>query len=280
VIDAKDRAKVVDLNDLKQYRDLLFFLVWRDVKALYAQSVLGFGWAIIRPVFQMVIMTLVFGMLANVPSDNIDYPLFSYAAQLPWMYFSTALSASTASMITGGTLLSKVYFPRVFMPLTPVLTGLVDLLIAAVIMFPLMAWYKVPPTWNLLLLPVPVVLMVLTAAGCGFWLSALAVQFRDVKHGVQFMSVLLMYAAPVIYPSSLIISKFPEHGELIRQVYALYPLVGVIEGFRACFISAATNPPMPMPWDLIGIGYISATLLAVTGLVYFKHRERVFADVA
>ena len=280
VIDAEERAKILDLKDLRQYRDLLFFLVWRDVKSLYAQTVLGFGWAIIRPVFNMVIMSLVFGMLAKVPSNGIPYPLFSYAAQLPWIYFSTALSASTASMIAGGNLLSKVYFPRIFMPLTPILTGLVDLLIASLVMIAMMFWYKVPLSWNILLLPIPLFLMVLTSAGFGFWLSALAVQFRDVKHGVQFMSTLLMYASPVIYPASLIAEKFPQYGQIFREIYALYPIVGVIEGFRACLVGPAAAPPMAMPWDLIGIGYVSGFILAATGLVYFKFRERVFADVA
>lgn len=280
VIDAQDRAKILDLKDLRQYRDLLFFLVWRDVKSLYAQTVLGFGWAIIRPVFNMIIMSLVFGMLANVPSNGIPYPIFSYAAQLPWVYFSTALAASTASMIAGGSLLSKVYFPRIFMPLTPILTGLVDLAIASVVMIGMMFFYKVPPTLNILLLPIPLVLMVLTATGFGFWLSALAVQFRDVKHGVQFMSTLLMYASPVIYPASLIVEKFPAHGELFRLIYGIYPIVGVIEGFRACLVGPVASPPMAMPWDLIGIGYVTAIVLTVTGLIYFKHRERVFADVA
>jgi homopolymeric O-antigen transport system permease protein len=260
--------RAVDLRELLSYRDLFYFLVTRDIKVLYKQTILGFGWAILRPVFSMIVFSVVFGRLAKVPSDGIPYPLFSYVALVPWTYFQTSMTQSTGSLIQGARLVSKVYFPRVLIPLAPVIAGLADFVIALSIVAVLMAWYGVAPTVGVVFLPLLVVIMVLTAAAVGLWLSILAAQYRDVRYAVQFLVQLLMYAAPVVWPASLIPHKY-------RLLYGLYPMAGVIEGFRSALVG--TNL---MPWDLIAAGTLSALLLFITGLFYFRRAERVLADVA
>ncbi len=275
VIESRKGWQLVNWRELVEYRDLFYFLVMRDVKVLYKQTVLGFSWAVIRPVFSMIVFSVVFGGLASVPSDGVPYPIFSYAALLPWTYFATALTASTSSLVANAGMLTKVYFPRLVIPMTPVLAGLVDFGVASLVLGALMLFYGIAPTAYALLLPLLVVLMVLTAAGVGMWLSALTIQYRDVKYAVTFLSQLLMYAAPVVWPVSLITEKFPEWGETIRLVYGLYPMAGVIEGFRAALLGTTA-----MPWDLLGMGALSAVLLAVSGAFYFRRMERVFADVA
>ena len=247
-------------------------MVKREVTVLYKQTILGFSWAIIRPVFSMIVFSVVFGGLAKVPSDGIPYPVFSYVALVPWTYFSTAMTRSTQSLISGAGIFTKVYFPRLIIPLTPVIAGLVDFVIALAVVGVLMLYYSILPTLNVLWLPLLIVLMVMTSAGIGMWLSALAIQYRDVGFATQFMSQLLMYAAPVVWPVSLISEKF---GDTARLIYGLYPLVGVIEGFRSALLGHN-----PMPWDLIGMGSITAVFLFVTGALYFKRKERIFADVA
>ena len=268
VIRPKKGWQLIDWRELREYRDLFFFLVWRDVQILYKQTILGFFWAIIRPVFSMIVFSIVFGRLAKVPSDGIPYPIFTFTALVPWTYFSTALGKSTLSLISSANMLTKVYFPRIIIPFTPVLAGLVDFAIAFTILIGMMAWYGIVPTINILFLPMLIVLMVLTAAGVGMWLSAMAIQYRDIKHAVQFVVQLLMYAAPVVWPASLI----PEKARLF---YGLYPMAGVIEGFRSSLLGKH-----PMPWDLILIGSLSAILIALSGAFYFRRMERVFADVA
>lgn len=272
IIEPKSGWQLIDWQELRQYRDLFYFLVWRDIKVLYKQTILGFSWAIIRPVFSMIVFSVVFGRLANVPSDGVPYPIFSYAALIPWTYFSSAMSDSTNSLITNKNMLTKVYFPRLVIPMTPVLAKLVDFAISFVILGLLMAWYGIVPTWKILFLPLLVLLMILTAAGIGMWLSALAIQYRDVRHAIQFVVQILMYAAPVVWPVSLITEKF---GYGVHLLYGLYPMAGVIEGFRSALIG--TNP---MPWDLILMGTISAVLIALSGALYFRRLERIFADVA
>ncbi|MBC8485064.1 MAG: ABC transporter permease [Bacteroidetes bacterium] len=272
VIEPKKGWQLIDWKEIKEYKDLFYFLVLRDIKALYKQTVLGFAWAIIRPVFSMIVFSVVFGGLAKVPSDGIPYPIFSYVALIPWTYFSTAMIFSTQSLIAGRGIFTKVYFPRLIIPLTAVLSKLVDFCISFVILFVLMAWYKISPTINIFWVPLLIILMMLTASGIGMWLSALAIQYRDIPHGIQFLSQLLMYAAPVVWPVSLITEKF---GESTKLIYGLYPMVGVIEGFRSSLLGHN-----PMPWDLIGMGTITSVILFVTGALYFKRKERIFADVA
>ena len=272
VIKPKSGWQVIDWKELIEYRDLFYFLVKRDVLAIYKQTVLGFTWAIIRPVFSMIIFSVVFGGLAKIPSDGIPYPIFSYAALIPWTYFSASMTASTQSLITGKGIFTKVYFPRLIIPLTPVLSKLVDFFIAFIILFGLMGWYGVSPKVNIVFLPILILMMMLTASGIGMWLSAMAIQYRDIPQGVGFLSQLLMYAAPVVWPLSLLKDRF---GESATLVYGIYPMVGVIEGFRSALLGHN-----PMPWELMGIGTISALLICVSGALYFKNKERIFVDVA
>jgi len=220
----------------------------------------------------MVVFSVIFGRLANVPSDGIPYPIFSYAALVPWTYFSTAMTTSTSSLIIGAGIFTKVYFPRLIIPLTPALSKLVDFGIAFIIIFGLMAWYGIVPTINVIWVPILVLLMILSSAGIGMWLSALALQYRDIQHGIGFLVQLLMYAAPAVWPVSLISNKF---GESAKIVYGLYPMAGVIKGFRSALLGHN-----PMPWDLIGMGTITSVILFLTGALYFKRKERIFADVA
>jgi lipopolysaccharide transport system permease protein len=260
--------QLIDFRELIQYRDLFYFLVWRDIKVRYAQSVLGIGWAIIQPVFSMIIFTIIFGRLANIGSDGVPYAIFSFTALVPWAYFSNAMTDSSSSLITSAEMLKKIYFPRIMIPLTAILAKLVDFTIAFILLLLLMPFFGITPTWQAIFIPLLIVLMTLSAAGIGMWLTALAIQFRDVRYGLNFAVQLLMYASPVVYSVTLI----PEN---LRIFYALNPLVGVIEGFRSALLG--TNP---MPWDYIGIGAVVAVLLFVSGAFYFRRMEKVFADVA
>ena len=272
VIKAKKGWELIDWRELYEYKDLFYFLVLRDVKSIYKQTVLGFFWAIIRPVFSMIIFSAVFGGLAKIPSDGVPYPIFSYAALIPWTYFSTTMTFSSQSLIAGTGIITKVYFPRLIIPLVPVLSKMVDFLISFTIYFILMAWYGFVPTSNIVWIPILIALMMLASSGIGMWLSALAIQYRDIPHGIQFLSQILLYAAPVVWPISLISEKF---GQNIKLIYGLYPMAGVIEGFRSALIGHNA-----MPWDLIGMGDISSLFLFFTGAFYFKKKERIFADVA
>jgi lipopolysaccharide transport system permease protein len=272
VIEPPKEWQLINWRELVAYRDLFYFLVQRDVKVLYKQTVLGFAWAVIRPLLSMVIFTFIFGSLAQVDSDGVPYALFNYVALVPWLYFSTSMSDSASSLVGNAGMLTKVYFPRLVFPLTAVFAKLVDFFIALAITGLLMFWFRATPTWDILFLPVLVLLLMLTAAGIGMWLAALAVQYRDIKHALPFLSQILMYAAPVVWPVSLISERF---GQTARLLYGLYPLAGVIEGFRSALLG--TNP---MPWDLLGMGSLSASLIFLTGLFYFKRMEYLFADVA
>jgi lipopolysaccharide transport system permease protein len=264
VIENKSGWQIVDWRELKEYRDMFFFLVWRDIKARYAQSILGVGWAIIQPVFSMIVFTIVFGNLAKIESDGVPYAIFSFTALVPWTFFAGALTASTNSL---NIMISKIYFPRIVLPMASILSKGVDFSISMVVLFGLLAWFKIVPTLNILLLPILIIILMLSSVGFGLWLSALSVQFRDIRYGLTFGVQLLMYAAPVVYPTSLI----PEH---YRLIYAINPMVGVIEGFRSAIL--VTNP---MPWDLILIGSFSTLIIAMSGALFFKRREKFFADV-
>jgi lipopolysaccharide transport system permease protein len=257
------------LSELWQFRELFYFFMWRDVKVRYAQSVLGIGWAIVQPLVPMILFTVVFGQVARISSDGIPYALFSYTALVPWTYFSNALSDSGGSLVKEVNMLGKIYFPRLILPLTSVLGRLIDLAISFLLLIAMMVWYRTVPTLSVIvILPLLIVITVATASGLGMWLSALAVQYRDVKYALSFAIQFLMYAAPVVYPTSLIPEQF-------RYLYAVNPLVGVIEGFRASLLRS-----MPIPWDLIGISGVSALVMLSWGLLYFVRKEAVFADVA
>lgn len=255
------------LKELVEYRDLFYFLVRRDIKSRYAQSVLGTGWAIIQPLVQMVVFSVVFGTLAKISSDGVPYAIFSYAALVPWTYFSGTVIAASNSLVGSASMLTKVYFPRLIIPLSPVLHKLVDFFIALLILFGLMGWFRMAPTLWALALPLLVVLMMAAAAGIGMVLSVLSVQYRDVNHALTFMVHLMMFATPVIYS----VNEVPER---FRLLFALNPMVGVIEGFRSALLH--TNQ---MPWDLIAVGAISTALLLTIGAYYFCRLERIFADV-
>ena len=259
---------MASLGEVWQYRDLFYFLVWKDVKAQYAQSVLGIGWAVLRPIFSMVVFTVIFGKLAKIDSDGLPYALFSFAGVVPWTYFSTALSTSSGSLASAVNLVQKVYVPRVIIPLAPVLSKLVDFSIAMVIFFGMAAWYRVFPTWWGLCLPLLVLIMMMTSYGIGLWLTSLAVQYRDVKHMLGFGVQLMMYVSPVVYPVSMVPEKY-------RLLYGINPMAGVIEGFRAGLLGS-----VPMPWDLIGIGFTTGLILLVSGGYFFGYKEKHFADVA
>lgn len=266
VIDASKGSNPV--RELFDYRDLFIFWVWRSVKVRYAQSALGIGWAVIQPVFTVLVFTVIFGNLAKIDSDGVPYALFSLAALVPWTFFANSITESTGSLIQNANMISKIYFPRIILPMAAVLSKLVDFSIALLLLFGLMAWFRVIPTWNVLALPLLILLMMSTAAGVGIWLTAMAIQYRDIKYGINFLVQLLMYAAPVVYPTSIIPEKFV-------YIYAINPMVGVIEGFRASLLNTR-----PMPWDLIFIGTVSSTAMLGIAVAYFRSKERLFADVA
>ncbi len=272
IIEPVSGWQVINWRELRDYRDLFRFLIDRDVKVLYKQTVLGFGWAILRPLLSMIIFTVIFGDLAQVDSDGVPYAIFSYVALVPWLYFSTALSASALSLVNNTDMLTKIYFPRLVFPMTPVFSKLVDFFISFVIVFALMAWFRIAPTAQIIFIPLLIGLMMLTAAGLGLWFAAMSVQYRDVKHAMPFLTQILMYAAPVVWSGSLIAERFGQAG---RILFGLYPMVGVIEGFRAALLNT-----VPMPWDMIAVGTLSATILFITGLFYFRRMESSFADVA
>ena len=246
MIEAPSGFQLFDFGELWRYRDLLRFLVWRDIKVRYAQSVLGVAWAVIQPLFTMVVFTVVFGNLAQISSDGVPYAIFSYTALVPWTYFSNSLSESTSSLVSAQAMISKVYFPRVVIPLTPIFAKLLDFAIALGLLAVLMVFFRTPPTWGVLALPVLILIMMMAAAGGGMWLTALAVQYRDVKYAIGLLVMLLMYASPVVYPASLMPDQY-------LLLYSINPMAGVIEGFRSALLG--TNP---MPWGMIAVGAVSA----------------------
>ena len=269
VIQPSGRWRGPDMPELYEYRNLFFFLVWRDIKVRYAQTVMGAGWAIIQPIMQMVVFTLIFGNFASVPSDGIPYPIFSLAALVPWTYFSTALAGSSGSLVSNPSLVTKIYFPRLVIPFAPVLAGLVDFAISFVILILMLVAFGMAPSLTALVaVPVTMLVALMTVSGTGCWLAALNIKYRDVKHVVPFLTQIWMYMSPIVYPVSLV----PEH---LRPIYALNPMVGVIEGFRAGMLGH-----MEVPWWMIGMSLGSGALLLVTGMFYFRKTESTFADVA
>ena len=266
VIEPVKGWELPDFNELRNYRDLFLFLVWRDIKVLYAQTILGFSWALINPLVQIVIFSIIFGTVANIATDGIPYVLFSTVAIIPWTYMSDTMGASSNSLVSGQHMLGKVYFPRLIFPLTPILSKLVDFSISLILLVAVMVYYKVTPTWNLVYLPMMVLLMMMIPAGVGLWFSSLAIRYRDVKFAMPFFIRMLLYSAPIIYPASAIPEQF-------RFIYSLNPIVAVIEGYRACLLG------LPMPWESILPGSIVAILILLFGAMYFRKMERIFVDV-
>ena len=257
----------LNLRDLWEYRDLLYFLTWRDIKVRYKQTVLGAAWAIIQPLFTMVVFSLFFGKLAKMPSDDIPYPVFSYAALVPWTFFANGLSQSSSSLVASANLIKKVYFPRLVVPISAVVSGGVDFALAFVVLLGMMLFYGIVPTAAVLWLPLLLLLALVTSLGVGLWLTAMNVQFRDVRYAVPFLIQAWMFATPIAYPSSLL-------DEPWRTLYGINPMAGVVEGFRWALLGAQTAPgPIVLVSALVAVG------LLVSGAYYFRRMEKTFADV-
>jgi lipopolysaccharide transport system permease protein len=255
------------LRELWEYRELVYFLVWRDVKVRYKQTALGAAWAIIQPFFTMVVFSLFFGRLGKIPSDGVPYPIFSYAALVPWMFFANGLSQAPSRLVSSANLLKKVYFPRLAIPIAAVLSGVVDFALALLVLLGMMLYYGLVPTVNILWLPLFLLLALATSLGVGLWLSALNVQFHDVQYVVPFLTQLWLFATPIAYPSSLL----PEQW---RTFYALNPMVGVVEGFRWALLGTVTAPG-----PMITVSCLIALVLLIGGAFYFRRMEKTFADV-
>jgi lipopolysaccharide transport system permease protein len=257
----------LNLHDLWEYRELLYFLTWRDIKVRYKQTVLGAAWAIIQPLFTMVVFSLFFGKLARMPSDDIPYPIFSYAALVPWTFFANGLTQSSNSLVGSANLIKKVYFPRLVVPIASVLAGALDFVLAFVVLLGMMFYFGILPTWNVVWLPLFFVLALVTALGTGLWLTAMNVQFRDVRYMVPFLVQAWMFATPIVYPSSLLDQPW-------RTLYGLNPMTGVVEGFRWALLGTQTAPG-----PIILVSALAAVGLLVSGAFYFRRMEKTFADV-
>lgn len=255
------------LGDLWEYRELLYFLTWRDIKVRYKQTVLGAAWAVLQPFLTMVVFSLFFGKLAGVPTDGIPGPIFYYAGLVPWTFFSNGLSLSSNSLVNSANLIKKVYFPRLVVPVASVLSGTVDFVLAFLVLLAMMLYFGILPTMNVVWLPLLLILAFVTALGMGLWLSAMNVQFRDVRHVIPFVERFWLFATPIAYPSSIV----PEQW---RILYALNPMVGVIEGFRWALLGVDTAPG-----PMIFVSLAAATVILASGVYYFRRMERTFADV-
>ncbi|MDQ7857228.1 MAG: ABC transporter permease [Armatimonadota bacterium] len=256
----------VNLGELWAYRELIYFLTWRDIKVRYKQTAIGVAWAILQPLAMMVVFTIFFGRLARVPSDGVPYPLFAYVGLLPWQLFSRTITESTNSLVTDQRLITRVYFPRVIVPIAATMAAVVDFLVASALLGGLMTYYRVVPGATVLWLPVFVLLMLVTALGVGFWLSALNVEYRDVAYAVPFLNQFWLFLTPVVYPTSVV-------PEAWRVLYGLNPMVGVVEGFRWALLGVGQGPS-----PAVAGSAVVAVLLFASGLVWFRRRERTFVD--
>ncbi|HLH05693.1 MAG TPA: ABC transporter permease [Terriglobales bacterium] len=265
-IRASSKNVTLNLAEVWQYRELLYFLIWRDIKLRYKQTALGAAWAIIQPVLPMLIFTLFFGKLAHVPSDGIPYSLFAYAGLLPWTYFSNAVSNSSSSVVANSNLVTKVYFPRILIPISGVLAALLDFVVASSLLAGMMLWYHIPLRLSILLVPSILLLITLFAMGTGTLFAALNVRFRDIRFVLPFLIQFWMFATPVIYPAALVPGRW-------RWVLALNPMAGMLEAFRAAIFG------MPQAWTMLIISGVVATALVLYGAYFFRSAERTFADV-
>ncbi len=259
--------RALNLREFWQYRELLYFLSWRDIKVRYKQTALGALWAILQPFLTMLVFSLFFGNLAKMPSDGIPYPIFAFSALVPWTFFSNGLTQSGNSLIQSAGMLKKVYFPRLIVPISSILSGVVDFLFAFLVLIGLMFWYGIVPTANVVWLPFLLLLAFGTALGVGLWLSAMNVQFRDVRYTIPFLAQFWLFATPIAYPSSLL-------SEPWRTIYGINPMVGVVEGFRWALLGTATAPG-----PLIIVSALTMLTILVTGMFYFRRMESTFADV-
>jgi lipopolysaccharide transport system permease protein len=266
-IESRRRWLSLDLGELWAYRDLVYFFVWRDIKVRYKQTVIGAAWAILQPLLTMLVFSLFFGKLAKIPSQGLPYPIFYYCALLPWNYFSTAMQGATSIVVDNQRVITKIYFPRVVLPISSVLSGLLDFAISFAVLLVLMAYYRMVPTSAVIWLPAFTLLAVLTALGVGLWLSALNAMYRDVRYVVPFLVQFWMFASPVAYPSSLVPAKW-------RWLYGLNPMAGVIEGFRWALTGHGEPPSI-----LLAASSGAVVLLVVSGLIYYHAVEGTIADV-
>ena len=257
----------LNLRELWLYRELIYFLTWRDLKVRYKQTVLGAGWAILQPVLSMIVFSIFFGSLLNVPSEGVPYPIFSYAALLPWGVFAKALNDTGRSLVSNRAMLTKIYFPRMVIPLASVFSSLADFLIAFIVMLGLMLYYRIAPTSNIWTLPLFLLLAVITALGVGLWLSAMNVLYRDIGYMIPYITQLWFYLTPIVYSSS----EVPEQWQFF---YALNPMVGVVEGFRWALLGTA-DAPDPM----IAVSATISVVIFISGMFYFRRMERTFADM-
>lgn len=255
------------LRELLDYWELLYFLIWRDIKVRYKQTVLGAAWAVIQPFFTMAVFSVFFGRLAKIPSDGIPYPIFSYAALVPWTFFANGLSKASVSLVSNANLIKKIYFPRLCIPIANVLSGIIDFFIAFLVLVGMMYYYGLTPTSNIIWLPFLLLLALTTSLGVSLWLSALNVQFRDVQHIIPFVIQFWMFATPIAYPSSLL-------SEPWRTLYGINPMVGVVEGFRWALLGTNTSPGS----IIIFSSFVSLAVL-VGGAYYFRRMEKTFADI-
>jgi lipopolysaccharide transport system permease protein len=267
VIEARHRLIDLDLGAIWQRRELLYFLVWRDIKVRYKQTAIGAAWAVLSPLLTVLIFAVVFGKLAKIPSDGLPYIVFAFAGFLPWTYFAQAFSRSSVSLVGNAHLITKVYFPRLMIPLSAVTTPAVDVCLSLLSLFGLMLWFRVTPTWALLLLPAFLLLAAMIALGMGLWLAPINVRYRDVSHTIPFLVQAWMYCSPVVYPLTLV----PEPW---RPVYSLNPMVGVIEGFRWSLLGTGTPDALA-----IALSVVVGLVVLVGGLVFFRRMERAVADV-
>jgi lipopolysaccharide transport system permease protein len=267
VIKPKKGWQLIDFKELKEYRDLFYFLVNRDIKVRYKQTVLGGLWAIIQPLFLMIVFSLFFGNLAKVPSDGIPYPIFSYSALIAWNYFATAISNSGNSLIQESALVSKVYFPRIIVPLAPVLAGLLDFAVAFIVLIAMMLYYRIYPTVMTAFLPLLLILLMLTAGGVGMFLAALNAKYRDIRYTIPFIVQFWMFASPVVYPASMLPDKY-------HFIYAINPMSGVIEAFRSALLGT-----IAFPTGTLLVSAAVSIIVFIGGALYFKRTERYFADI-
>lgn len=267
VIEPSKRLFALDLGNIWQYRELLYFLVWRDLKVRYKQTVIGIGWAVLQPLVTMLIFTVIFGLFAKIPSDGLPYPLFAYSALLPWNYFATALQRCVHSVVGDSALVSKVYFPRLILPLAGTVSGLVDFFISFAIVIAMMTYYGITLTSAVVALPLFLVMALCSSLAIGLWLAALNVRYRDVGYTTPFLLQVWMYASPIVYPASMVPEKY-------RLVYGLNPMASVIEGIRWALFGK-----QPPDFSMMLMSVVMVVALLVGGLLFFRNMERTFADV-
>jgi lipopolysaccharide transport system permease protein len=265
----------LELREVWRYRELLYFFVWRDIKVRYKQTILGAAWAIIVPFMDMVVFSLFFGYLAGMPSDNIPYPIWNFTAQVPWRFFANGVTQASSSLLTGADMIKKIYFPRIVTPTASVLAGIVDFILAFAVLLIMMLIFGFSPTLKIFWIPIYLFIALMTSLGVGLWLSAMNVQFRDIRYTVPFLERMWYFLTPIVYPSSLIIEKIPDNLQGLIVVYYLNPMVSVVDGFRWALLGTDTNPG-----SMMLVSTSSAFLLLLSGAFYFRRLEKTFADVA